>query len=207
LVFAAIFIPLALLGQQNTGISAFFASIGIYSIEMISWILLSNMASTSRFPRFLVFAASYLIFHVGMAAGILVGIALSDHMLSFSVLSICALVALAGFAFTDSDTTVHFDPPNQSELGGIATKSGLVEKTVGLIAQDFGLSKREQEVLMMWATGYPVKMIEEKLFVSASTVKTHIQHIYEKCDAHNRVEVIALLEEYSVKVQERLDQT
>ncbi|MDR1421234.1 MAG: LuxR C-terminal-related transcriptional regulator [Coriobacteriales bacterium] len=197
LLIAAVFIPLALLGSSFSLLAFFFASFGVYAIEILTWILLASMASNSTMPRFVVFAACTAVFHVGMASGEITGILLVDHVLVFSILAICALVALAGFAFTDRDTTIQLEPPSPSELGQMAVRVGLLQACIERIADDFGLSEREREVFLLWATGYGVRAIEERLVIAASTVKTHIQHIYEKCDVHNRNEIIALLERYS----------
>jgi DNA-binding CsgD family transcriptional regulator len=195
LLIAAIFIPLALLGDSLTFLAAFFASIGVNAIEVVTWILLASMASRVSVPRFTVFAACNVVFHVGMAAGELGGILLKGQVLIFSLLSICVLVALAGFAFTDRDTMIRFRPPRPGELGAVATDLGAIRHAAEGIATSFNLSKREKEVFMLWSAGYGAKVIEEKLFISGSTVKTHIQHIYEKCGVHSRSEIIALLEE------------
>jgi DNA-binding CsgD family transcriptional regulator len=56
------------------------------------------------------------------------------------------------------------------------------------IARRFGLTHREQEVLELLAQGMSIARIEESLYVSNSTVKTHIRHIYEKMGVHSRDE-------------------
>ncbi len=53
------------------------------------------------------------------------------------------------------------------------------------------LSERELEVLTYIAAGLSNKKITEQLFVSMSTVKTHLQNIYGKLDVHSRTEAIA----------------
>jgi DNA-binding CsgD family transcriptional regulator len=203
LLIAALFIPLALLDSSFTPLSSFFASAGCNAIEILSWILLAYLAAGSRVPIFTIFAACNTVFHIGMAAGELSGIALADHVLLFSIFAICALVALSGFAFTDRDTTILLHPPNANELNQIIRKSGVMESSVAGIAEEFGLSEREREVLELWSVGYGAKAIEKKLFISPSTIKTHIQHIYEKCGVHSRMEVIALLERYSSEAERR----
>ena len=50
---------------------------------------------------------------------------------------------------------------------------------------------------MLWATGHGSRAIEEKLVVSAGTVKTHLRHIYEKCDVHSRADILDLLDRTS----------
>jgi DNA-binding NarL/FixJ family response regulator len=52
------------------------------------------------------------------------------------------------------------------------------------------LTEREKEVLFLLVTGLPNKVIAEKMFVSADTVKTHTLHIYRKMDVGNRSSAI-----------------
>ena len=53
------------------------------------------------------------------------------------------------------------------------------------------LSERELEILRFIAAGLSNKTITEKLFISLSTVKTHLRNIYSKLDAHSRTEAVA----------------
>jgi LuxR family maltose regulon positive regulatory protein len=53
------------------------------------------------------------------------------------------------------------------------------------------LSERELEVLRLIAGGLTNKKIMEKLYISLSTVKTHLRNIYSKLDAHSRTEAVA----------------
>ncbi|MFQ9348882.1 MAG: response regulator transcription factor [Eggerthella lenta] len=55
--------------------------------------------------------------------------------------------------------------------------------------------QREKEVFALWVTGHGSKYIQEKFVISPATVKTHVRHIYEKCDVHNRAELMRKLEE------------
>ena len=59
---------------------------------------------------------------------------------------------------------------------------------------EYDLSPRESEVFCLWVTGHGLKYIQNALFVSESTVKSHLRSIYRKCDTHNRDEIIALFE-------------
>jgi DNA-binding NarL/FixJ family response regulator len=54
-----------------------------------------------------------------------------------------------------------------------------------------GISKREYEVLELISSGLSNQEIAEKLFVSTSTVKTHVSNILAKLDAGRRTEAIA----------------
>jgi len=58
-----------------------------------------------------------------------------------------------------------------------------------LVAQ-LQLSKRELEILGLLAQGHSNQEIAAKLFVSLSTVKTHIQNIFEKLDVKRRTQAV-----------------
>ena len=70
----------------------------------------------------------------------------------------------------------------------IETDDGLVEK----------LSEREMEVLRLISAGLSNKKITEKLFISLSTVKTHLRNIYGKLNVHSRTEAIVKAKELEI---------
>ena len=55
---------------------------------------------------------------------------------------------------------------------------------------DIVLSVRETEILEQIMKGYTNKIIAENLFISPFTVKRHIENIYKKLQAHNRIELL-----------------
>ena len=61
------------------------------------------------------------------------------------------------------------------------------------IARMYGLTRREEEVLACLAQGKSVPRIEEELFISNGTAKSHVRHIYAKLDIHSRDQLIALV--------------
>ena len=52
------------------------------------------------------------------------------------------------------------------------------------------LTAREMEVLGLLVEGASVAQVGRQLFMSPSTVKTHIGKIYEKLGAHNRASAV-----------------
>ncbi len=54
------------------------------------------------------------------------------------------------------------------------------------------LSDREREVLFLMARGVSNQEIAGKLVITVGTVKSHVNHILEKLNAHNRTEAVAL---------------
>jgi DNA-binding NarL/FixJ family response regulator len=53
------------------------------------------------------------------------------------------------------------------------------------------LTAREVEVLQLLAFGHTNRDIAEKLFISPDTVKTHLEHIFEKLGASDRTAAVA----------------
>ena len=49
------------------------------------------------------------------------------------------------------------------------------------------LTKRENEIFMLLVEGYTHKQIAETLEISISTVKTHVENLYDKLNIHDRV--------------------
>ena len=53
------------------------------------------------------------------------------------------------------------------------------------------LTPREREILKLMALGLDNRAIAEKLFISFTTVRGHVQNILEKLDAHSKLEAVA----------------
>ena len=53
------------------------------------------------------------------------------------------------------------------------------------------LTAREIEVLQLLAFGHTNKDIAEQLFISPDTVKTHLEHIFEKLGISDRTAAVA----------------
>ncbi len=60
------------------------------------------------------------------------------------------------------------------------------------------LSERELEVLRLIASGKSNRRIASELFVSVGTVKTHINNLYRKLDAHSRTQALARARELNL---------
>jgi ATP/maltotriose-dependent transcriptional regulator MalT len=52
------------------------------------------------------------------------------------------------------------------------------------------LSERELEVLRLLATGRSNREIATELYLATGTVKAHLNHIFRKLDARNRLEAV-----------------
>lgn len=63
-----------------------------------------------------------------------------------------------------------------------------------LRAEAAGLTKRETEILSYLGRGHSIIYIAEKLFISESTVRTHVKHIYAKLGIHAKEELFAFID-------------
>jgi len=61
------------------------------------------------------------------------------------------------------------------------------------VIDSYDLTAREQEILRLILQGASNKDIEQKLFISASTVRNHIYNIYQKLGVRNRLELVNLI--------------
>jgi DNA-binding NarL/FixJ family response regulator len=59
------------------------------------------------------------------------------------------------------------------------------------VMKEAQLTAREKEILQLIAKGYSNKEIASQINVGVSTVRTHIEHIYEKLHVHCRTEAAA----------------
>jgi DNA-binding NarL/FixJ family response regulator len=53
------------------------------------------------------------------------------------------------------------------------------------------LTEREMEILQLLAFGYTNREIGSRLFISPDTVKTHLEHVYQKLGASDRTAAVA----------------
>lgn len=80
--------------------------------------------------------------------------------------------------------------PNEPARGG-----GRFRSKCETVANTFLLSRRETEILFFLAKGHNAAYIQEKLYISEGTAKTHIRHIYRKCDVHNQQDLMRMVED------------
>ena len=57
--------------------------------------------------------------------------------------------------------------------------------------EDYQLTTREKEILHSLVEGLSYKKLAEKYFISISTVRTHIRHIYEKLHVNSKAQAVA----------------
>ena len=72
------------------------------------------------------------------------------------------------------------------------------DPTNSSVFQKFSISGREKEIVLLVIKGYSNKKISEALFISLSTVKSHIYKIYKKMGVKTRFELMQILNQSKV---------
>lgn len=62
------------------------------------------------------------------------------------------------------------------------------------VAESYGLTRREAEVLAYLGKGRTAAYIREKMFISDGTARTHIDHIYKKLGVHSQQALIDVID-------------
>lgn len=62
------------------------------------------------------------------------------------------------------------------------------------VAEQYGLTTREGDVLLLLARGRTAPVIQEKHVLSHNTVKSHVRHVYSKLGAHSQQQLIDLVD-------------
>lgn len=97
---------------------------------------------------------------------------------------------------TVSRTPLTQEPTAKPANGNDAVRGGgRFRGKCETVANTFLLSRRETEILFFLAKGHNAAYIQEKLYISEGTAKTHIRHIYRKCDVHNQQDLMRMVED------------
>lgn len=200
-----VFVPLVILGvsviavlDSNLQIFAFslvFAARFIAEVE-----ILSHFAAISRksgYPAELLMGRGFMMLCVGELLGIVLGyilLPLQTNLLTYVLLAIVnVIVVVLILAILQVNSRLH---KNEIQALKEAQQGQLFEvDMVALLSSEYKLSARESEVLELLLAGRTIPYIAEKLFISQSTVQTHVKHIYDKTDVHSRQELIDLAHE------------
>src|SRR5690606_11756563 len=88
---------------------------------------------------------------------------------------------------------------DQAVVGGAAMSPGIALKVLNLVrkplnisvkSEDFGITKREIELLEQLKSGLSYEQIATNLFISIGTVQKHISNVYGKLQVNNKVEAV-----------------
>lgn len=177
---------------------------GYIILEMFAWSVLSDISRTTRAPAAVVFGIGKSGMNIGLLAGCLLGLYASSQstviMLGMSVVIVYVFILLG--ALSPGKRQAALVPPihgicEEDSAGDLASTPSLDEMrgaACRALAEAYGLSRREEEVLRLLSAGRSLEVIGGKLGISQSTVRSHRDHIYRKLGIHDRQELLDLMD-------------
>ena len=184
-------VPLAM--SDIIPVVGYICSVIMYQlIFLFMWMIVAPVfrSSPSLAPRF--FGLAYGCWSLGSLGGALSSVAFTGSGSAERVqliVFIAALAAAVGYAviFTERDAN------DLVQIMPLRQRRPFKEKCLA-VAKQYKLTPRETEIAILIAQGRDSAHIEQKLFLSRSTVQTHRMHVYQKLDIHNRQELLDVIE-------------
>lgn len=158
-------------------------------------VYLVNLEKAGRLRRYSGIGIAQGALLIGSVAGNLFGrqwhggLGLSTGQLLFIVLVLASVLVLS-LSFIPRSTSA----PAAHEPTAPTQKERDIAEIVQDLAAAKGLTPRETEILEYLARGRTEPYIREQLWLSRSTVSTHVKHIYQKLGIHSKQEIISLIE-------------
>lgn len=114
---------------------------------------------------------------------------------------VVVLVALSMALVSDRDfkTSWGITSRNEEVSRSVVDEEQRLSQSCSRIAQRYGLTRREEEVLVLMMRGYTLSRIGEELFIAESTMKTHSRHIYRKVGVGNRNELQEFVDSWRLR--------
>lgn len=193
-IFGALLFPYA--GSASSVLFS-ISSAGRQCLQLLVWIIVFMVCRKHQLSPIVFFG----FMSVAWYGGSLAGSALFDALRSMerlsavwgaelvSVMAVLLLVVAYVFLFSEKDSDLMFGEERSSK------KERAFHKACERLSTKGQLTAREQEVFYLLAKGAPVSTIEEKLYISGSTVSTHMKHIYQKLGVHSRGELYDMVDE------------
>jgi len=163
---------------------------------MLVWVYLSQTARAYRITPRTVFGFGLGFAYAGCLLGTFFGGALTSfYELSYRAQSLIALLCagtmLIAFLFIADNRTLALLIDAEDDRPQTPRRFRL---RVEEVAQTYGLTAKETEVLMLAAKGRTTQRIKEELGISTGTANTHLMHIYKKLDVHDRQQLLDMLD-------------
>lgn len=165
--------------------------LGFATATMLTFSVVDVWNEAANGRAFLVMAAALFAVYAAFFVGIFLAWPLMGDRLGDRISSALLVVFLFAVIVGMSARMRKFDA---EETLGEDLRDGAAPDAMrdlgSRLAKEYGLSPREQEVLIFLAQGFSVPYIADKLYISNGTVKTHVARIYRKLGVGKRDELM-----------------
>ncbi len=183
-----------LLGPSSP-IAVFLQTAGFLYLDLVLWGLGSYLIKNCDQPATWLASCPSAALMTGRAFGIMIG-AIALHTLSNEG-EIMAF--FCGLAFLMLMMALVLNKGSNLRTGWGFVRPGDPDeaadslRTCEVVAQEFGLTPREQQIMHSIISGQSRKEIATDLFVAPNTIKTHMHNLYGKLDVHSEAELKAFI--------------
>lgn len=189
------YLALPFLSQWAAAVDVCALMSASYLFEMLVWLVCPFVVVERGLASLQLFGWGAAAFHVGSFAGLLFG-DWAQGRFGADALATPLCIGIAGvlvvvtcYVFREQGVSDLFLPARDVPPEAAPDQ---VHANCCELAEEFGLTSRERQVLELLARGRSAPYIEQELGVSASTAKTHVRHIYDKLGVHNKQELLDL---------------
>ncbi len=218
IALAAFFLAL---GYDGVGVFHAVSRIGSETVRYIVVYLLFRVVIERKVPALFCYSLMELLHCLGNLLGLCTALALAENRMVLALAFLLVLMAamlfllaaqqrgelvpgMAGRAARgEGDAGKKGDKGDTFCSEGAAAEPVVAEPApldtadaLDAFAARYSLTKRECSVMELWVKGHTTAFIEERLCVSKHTVKTHVNHIYEKTGVNSKEGLILLFEQF-----------
>lgn len=192
---------MVLMLQPAAGLGTAFAVSsysGFYLFLPMIYYELGGLVLSSKGSPTKIFSSGLLANSLGVAAGlilaVLVSLAGKDAAVLTALFVLYGVVGLS-FVFLPNSAYRLFTAKTPSEIEKEGPLFSIaVEQGCDSLVHRFGLTPRERDVALLLVRSKSLVTIAETYRLSLNTVKTHVAHIYVKCQVNSREEFVEVFE-------------
>jgi len=181
--------------------------------ECVMWIYFSDIAQRYRISPFVVFGFGNGALMCGTLLGDLAMKALgftlpaqlpmlafvfAAMLIAYVVIpqesSLRNMIVKGDNSSSDLRDSVYANDLESKNIHSETARVGWFKLKCSAIAKRYQLSQRETEVLYLLAKGRNAVYIQEHLYISEGTARTHMRHIYKKLEIHTQQNLIELVD-------------
>lgn len=182
------------------------AMTGFTLFDMVTLVFVLNLVRTFDLDPEIALGGNrsleYGGFTVGIALGYVILLAFGDvPLLPCILVSSAALICFVTVLLLFVDARSIWDEGGLKELravenGALTPSKGRWKAACDCVCKEYELSPRERDVFMLIAKGRNAEYVQNALYISGHTAKTHISNIYKKLDIHSVQDLLDMVEKY-----------
>ncbi len=184
----------SLVGSPGRFGASFFSSLSYGAAEIFIMTMIGSICYRYGVNAVWIFGIERCVRMISMAVGRAVSPFASGWLLTAAVVAAAALGTWLIFSERGLSSNWGIVMYEEGEDLYRAAMRNAQGKRCAELGRQFGLTSREEEVLLLLADRKTASDIERELCVAYGTAKAHIRHVYKKLGIHSREELFGLVD-------------